>query len=75
MNKIVAFLELARYHARGPERPQPGQQPARITYFTVETADGKRCLGLDTSSNQRARDVDASGRTSHQGETDACRES
>jgi len=73
LSRIVTLrglLAVARHHARGTVRPEPGRQPARITYLTVETSQGNRVLTLST--NQRAGDVDASRRMSHQENTDAC---
>lgn len=36
-----------------PERPVIGRPPARITYFTVNTASGLRCCSIDRSKNSQ----------------------
>lgn len=58
--RLALLLELAKHHARGPQRPKPGTQPARFTYLTVQCADGQRVLTLDLT--KAARDASTSGR-------------
>jgi hypothetical protein len=56
------FIEWLRYTADARQLPEPGMQPARFTYFTVDTADGKRCVSLDLTPTTAARDAQTSGR-------------
>lgn len=65
---IVQLLELVRHHARQPERPQVGKPPARLTYFTVECADGKRSVAYD--STKRGRVVRGDRPPDHRGRLD-----
>lgn len=41
---VLQLLKLIRHRTRAAERPEPGQPPARIEYFTVHTASGKRVV-------------------------------